>query len=399
MAKNPDWFSVRFEEQSEWATIRVPVESFDEWLLEIARLLNETNLWHDLLAIEALLVEQIRHREWSKVSPHHLVHHLKLSQDMKRGAAGFLPARCSSWPLQARQVLYFLHFLLVGLAKVNDNPNEDFGFPEVAQKLPLKTRPVLAATIPLWNWNAEPAVLAAISYRRSQHPDDFDAGLLKVLMDFEAIVNWNNADTDKVSPIMASIAADAEAMRLLALFGDTPEEVRSRVCQREVFQKHDKHFLLYEREGNVGSEVIEVLNEKLRGESGAALARALAGDLGPWEDEVTQKLDEAKPDPVTPSFVVRFGATPTWLLPNSKEAEEETTSSRTQQFQKMLNDPKLPVKYRPLLELLLKKPNAKNVDLAKDLGESSATIGNWKKKLANKYLAPLSDKNRSKSST
>ena len=400
MAKHPDWFAVRFEQPLEWATVHVPAESFDEWLLEITRLLTGTNLWHELLTVEASLVEQIRQRDWSKVSPHHLVHHLKLSQDMKRGAANFLPPPYDQWPLSVRQALYFLHFVLIGLAKINDNQDEDFGLPEVAKKMPPETRPVLAATIPLWNCLAEPAILAAISYHRSRHPEDFDAGLLKILMDFEAHAAWGAERKGTVAPLMASIATEAEAARWLAAFGDTPEAVRIRLCQVEGFQKHDTRFQSHEREGNVASEAITTLSEWLRGESGAsALARALEGKLGAWPDEVKHGLDAAKPDLVTPSFVVRFGATPTWLLPNSEEADGETISPRTEQLQEILNNPRLPVEYRQLLELLLKKPNAKNIDLAAALGVAPATIGNWKKKLTTEYLAPLSKQNRSKSIT
>lgn len=54
MAKKPShptWFTVRFDQTTEWAKLRLPEEGAVEWLLGATQLLNETPLWNELVSI------------------------------------------------------------------------------------------------------------------------------------------------------------------------------------------------------------------------------------------------------------------------------------------------------------------------------------------------------------
>lgn len=84
-AYRPAWFTVQFDQTSEWATLHVPEERVTEWLLGVTHLFTETTLWNELVGIQALLLDQIKQRDWSKVSPWHLVLHLKVAHDVKTG--------------------------------------------------------------------------------------------------------------------------------------------------------------------------------------------------------------------------------------------------------------------------------------------------------------------------
>lgn len=365
---SPDWFTVQFDRPSEWATLRIPDEHFVEWQEGAVRLFTETSLWDGLVRIQFTLVEKIKERDWTAVSPWHLVLHLKLVHDIKSGMANFLPTHCRTWPVEIQQACFFAHCLMKGHAMIEEDHGEDFGLPELA-RLPATVRPILAAVKPLWHVLAEPAIRAAIQFHRSQHEQGFDAGLVKLLTELDE------------RPDAASV---------LALLETTPGAIVKRIRERGELHAADHHYLSHEPEGNVLSEAFFHLNEFLKRDSAAtALARAMLGDLDGWTKTVRRNVQAAKQD-----LVVEFEDTPTWVVsggfPDAEATQNredlERAYASTDRLTKILRDDvTLPAHLRRLLTLLLKDPLQTNVTLGKHLGKSSATIGTWKRELAAKY--------------
>lgn len=364
----PSWFTARFDQTSEWATLHVPEEWAAEWLLGAARLFNETTLWWELVGIQSILLDQIKRRKWAKVSPWHLVHHLKVAHDVKIGMTQFLPPPYRGWPMEIRQALYLAHCIMKGHAMIEDNPAEDFGLAALAS-IPLAVRPALAAVQPLWHCLAEPAVREAVHYHRSHHEAGFDAGLLQLMTELE----------------------DApEPARSFTLINETPELLLKRIEAMPELRKADHHYVSRRAEGNIPSEVFFALHDLLKRDSAAsALARAMQGELDEWPEMVRQNVQGAKPE-----LIITFDDTPTWLInggyPDAAALQEQV--NREQAFHAadrlmeiLRDDVTLPSDLRKLLEMLAADAEQSNVALASALGVTSATIGTWKKKLAARY--------------
>ncbi len=364
---HPTWFTVRFNQPSEWASLHVPEAHITEWLEGAACLFRDTSLWDELIGIEATLAQRIKEQDWSSVSPWHLVLHLKIAQDIKTGMTHFLPPPYSNWPIELRQASFLAYCLIKGHTMIEDDPNEDFGLPELAH-ISREIRPVFAAVKPLWHCLAEPIVRTTIAYHHSHHPDGVDAALLK---------------------LMTELGDNPDNTYWHMLSAETPTAFWKRVVEHRELQLADHHYVSKQSQGNVSSEVFFRLNDRLHTESAAsALARALTGDLDDWLTDAARSIQHSQPD-----FIVTFDDTPTWLTTGGyADAETHTSHERRDQAERrviqlrqLMDDPKFPVHLRQLVTLIKDDPALSNIQLAKKLGVSSATIGNWKRQFAAEY--------------
>ena len=103
--RRPSWFTPRFDQYSEWATLRVPEDKAAEWLRGAAMVL-ETPLWNELVALQSVLTRLIQERDWKNVTAWELIARLQRIGDIEEGIDRFLPAPYNEWPLDYRRVLY-----------------------------------------------------------------------------------------------------------------------------------------------------------------------------------------------------------------------------------------------------------------------------------------------------
>jgi hypothetical protein len=375
----PDWFATRFDRPSEWATLRVPEEQAIEWLVGATRLLNETPLWRELIAVQEPFLRQIRRRDWSAVSPWRLVHHLKVLGDILAGIESFLPEPYRRWPLEVRQGLYLTIFLTHGAEAIEENPQEDFGLPEVAS-WPPEARTVIPAARPLWHLLAQPAIVAAIRFHCIQH-EGSDAGLL-------ALLHEGQGEGER---------------RLMPLLGETPGELLTRLVACTDLKKADLNYRTGPQ-GNIPSQAFFALHE-LQGEQSApeVLARALMGEYDNWLDLAEEQLHaerrkDRREEPVSEAFRIRFeyqdeprsgeigeaelpAAEPTALDRLIARQDETARAQMVQRIRDFLRNPKLNNKLRHHFRLLLQNPAQSEAALARQLGVIRKTVRNNATKL------------------
>ncbi len=171
----PLYFDVRFEEPTEWAQLCVPKEIAHDWIVEVVvALLNHPadplrECWHDAVLAEAPLHHILAELDWATVSVWDLVMWLQAAGDIKTGIDEFLPAPFRAMPLPLRQSLYVAVFLIKALDRVEEDPEEDFGLPNLRQ-FPPQRRAVWPALRPMWYSLGLPHVLKEIDRRGKQHP-------------------------------------------------------------------------------------------------------------------------------------------------------------------------------------------------------------------------------------
>src|SRR5690348_5258754 len=100
--RKPAWFKPELDRYTEWARIRVPPEHAREWLHGAATVL-QTPLWNGLVALQAPLLQTLRARDWTAVTPWELVAWLHVIGDIRVGIDTFLPVPYAHWPLDHRR--------------------------------------------------------------------------------------------------------------------------------------------------------------------------------------------------------------------------------------------------------------------------------------------------------
>jgi hypothetical protein len=257
---------IRFDEPSEWGTLRLAEEHAPLWLTGAADIL-EGPVWRELVALQGPFVQEIRQYPWPERPVDQLVRDLHVAGNIRDGIDHFLPPSYRHWPLDLRRAIYLTNFLIHGLAAIEGNPTEDFGLPQFAH-WPAQARAVLSAARPLWYMIATtPAIAATITKYHRSHHIGVDGALLTLLHE-------------------AGPAADTLWRPIIE---ERPGELLSRIGK--AFRNKDLNTDIGQPAGNTLSQAFFTAR-RLQGEKSAAdtLADAMAGQFDHFHTVVKRGL-------------------------------------------------------------------------------------------------------------
>jgi hypothetical protein len=357
----PSWFDIRFDQDSSgFSSLRIPEANLNEFNEAIRNLFAETSLWSELMAMREPIARMLDQRDWSKASSWHLVHHLKCIGEINAGVEEFCPRPYRGWSLDVRQALYIGFFLIKGQVMLAQDPKEDFGFPDLAERLGAK-RLIIPATRPLWHLLARPYVQGEIERRRRSRPGiGPDAAVLLVL-----------AETREAEP------------EWLTLFNETSSQLVRRLAER--FGAVDREWDTGNLSGlAVGQAYLTAMELQEHRSAGEVLARALDGEFEHFsravqndlkdEHRSTKRHREEESEAIA-GFKLHF-----------INADTDAADEVSDRVRMLIDDPKTPIQLRRLCSLLRRNPLQTDKVLAHTMEVSEKTIRTMKASLREKLL-------------
>ena len=379
--RKPSWFNLRLDEYTEWAKIRVP-EQHAEDCLGGAVAMMDTPMWGELFAVQDPLRALIIERDWVRVSPWHLVAALQIIGDVHFGINKFLPPPyATKLDPEVRQALYLCIFLIHGAPAIEDNPDEDFGLPELAH-LPPSSRAIIAATKPLAYLMIRPVVIELIRRWREEHRHEMNAALFTLLHH----------------------AQERAEQTWLPMLGVSPAELIEAVATIPEITKADGRFAKHTRFTSVGDATgafSEVLIEATsKRDVAETLARGLVGETDDLIElvashlrklhEETRKFDRHR---TTIRVKVRdkgvYAKTENIILQHRderptpedacihEEVADDPVIRDILRVRALKDDPTLDRKLRMFLTAFLQNPHQGLDTIAKRIGKSEKTVANY----------------------
>jgi len=390
--KRPSWFATSLTNPSPWANVRAEEESAPLWIVDVYGKLKVensvlANLYQELLNVRDQFLSEFQERDWSQTSVWELIAFLDDIAGIQTGVDTFLPKSLGGLSSDVKLVLYLLNFIIHGLAELEDNPTEDFGFTEM--DLPLPLRALIPALRPLWFSTASPFVIQEFNRRRKEHLGSMAAVLFFGMEAHDQIKNsWARAFNLNIDQITQELARKVKADHLgpthleahTLVLGELPE-----VCENLATNPKTKH----------------------RADPGEALARALMGEwdlcvlatqrrLQNWlrsegrqeaRDQTSQAGQRRRVEICFEEQedmnkdIARTESSPLDIAMNNElmpsileEGIDEAILARIKQENSKL---------KRYLEAWT--PQKTQAQLAKELGVSEKTIRNWNKSLCQKY--------------